>query len=109
MELVVIWVLFGIGGAAILSRYNKAGIGCLLGTFLGPIGLLIALVMRSSASSDEAQLRHQEQMTALAAARHPQGVASDLRNERSCPFCAEKILVEARVCKHCDRDVDPAA
>lgn len=26
--------------------------------------------------------------------------------ERKCPFCAELIKVEAKVCKHCGRDVD---
>lgn len=27
------------------------------------------------------------------------------REERECPFCAERILVKAKVCKHCGRDV----
>lgn len=27
--------------------------------------------------------------------------------ERKCPHCAEKILREAKVCKHCGRDVEP--
>jgi len=27
------------------------------------------------------------------------------REERDCPFCAERILVKAKVCKHCGRDV----
>ena len=31
-----------------------------------------------------------------------------VRVERDCPFCAEPILVRARVCKHCGRDVEPA-
>jgi uncharacterized membrane protein YdbT with pleckstrin-like domain len=30
------------------------------------------------------------------------------REERDCPYCAERILVRARVCKHCGRDVAPA-
>ena len=29
------------------------------------------------------------------------------REERECPYCAERILVKARVCKHCGRDVEP--
>ena len=28
-----------------------------------------------------------------------------IRHERACPFCAEPILVQARVCKHCGRDL----
>jgi membrane protein YdbS with pleckstrin-like domain len=30
------------------------------------------------------------------------------RVERECPYCAERILARARVCKHCGRDVEPA-
>jgi len=30
------------------------------------------------------------------------------REERDCPYCAERILARARVCKHCGRDVAPA-
>ena len=26
---------------------------------------------------------------------------------RQCPFCAEKIMAEARVCPHCQRDLPP--
>jgi uncharacterized membrane protein YdbT with pleckstrin-like domain len=29
------------------------------------------------------------------------------RVERDCPYCAERILARARVCKHCGRDVTP--
>jgi hypothetical protein len=29
------------------------------------------------------------------------------RDERPCPYCAEPILAQARVCKHCRRDVAP--
>jgi membrane protein YdbS with pleckstrin-like domain len=32
----------------------------------------------------------------------------DPRVERECPYCAERILARARVCKHCGRDVVPA-
>ena len=32
---------------------------------------------------------------------------SMVREERDCPYCAERILARARVCKHCGRDVEP--
>ncbi len=32
---------------------------------------------------------------------------TEVRDERECPYCAEKILKKARVCKHCGRDVEP--
>jgi uncharacterized membrane protein YdbT with pleckstrin-like domain len=38
-----------------------------------------------------------------AAAAEPDGP----RVERECPYCAERILARARVCKHCGRDVVP--
>ena len=31
----------------------------------------------------------------------------EVREERECPYCAERILKKARVCKHCGRDVEP--
>ncbi len=34
-------------------------------------------------------------------------VSEGPRIERDCPFCAERILARARVCKHCGRDVAP--
>jgi hypothetical protein len=56
MELseVILWICFlsGAVSAAILSRSNRAGTGCLLG-LLGPIGLFIAFRMRSAALEDE--------------------------------------------------------
>jgi len=30
------------------------------------------------------------------------------RQERECPFCAERILVKAKVCRFCGRDVSAA-
>lgn len=56
----------------------------------------------------------QSQIIALEETRSPQpaAVASaeprDPRVERDCPYCAERILARARVCKHCGRDVVPA-
>lgn len=31
------------------------------------------------------------------------------RQERECPFCAERILVKAKICRFCGRDVSAAA
>ncbi len=39
--------------------------------------------------------------------RTPRPISSPSRSERECPWCAERILVRARVCKFCGHDVDP--
>ncbi|HYF39991.1 MAG TPA: PH domain-containing protein [Gemmatimonadales bacterium] len=35
--------------------------------------------------------------------------AEPSRIERECPYCAERILARARVCKHCGREVEPVS
>jgi hypothetical protein len=42
------------------------------------------------------------------AAHVPAPDATAVRLERDCPFCAERILVAARICKHCRSDVSAA-
>jgi uncharacterized membrane protein YdbT with pleckstrin-like domain len=37
------------------------------------------------------------------------GEPGSRRVERDCPFCAERILARARVCKHCGREVEPVS
>jgi len=37
----------------------------------------------------------------------PEAVTGSVREERDCPYCAERILAKARVCKHCGREVEP--
>jgi len=37
------------------------------------------------------------------------GVASSSEQQRKCPYCAEWIKPDAKVCKHCQRDVEPVA
>ncbi|MEO8201087.1 MAG: PH domain-containing protein [Gemmatimonadota bacterium] len=48
----------------------------------------------------------QEQIVAMEDRRGgPVIAAAESRDERECPFCAEKILARAKVCKYCGRDV----
>jgi uncharacterized membrane protein YdbT with pleckstrin-like domain len=57
----------------------------------------------------------QSQVVALDERRGNQPVAqgsaepASARVERDCPYCAERILARARVCKHCGRDVVPVS
>ena len=47
----------------------------------------------------------QEKILALHGPRGDAPPAAPARLERKCPWCAESILVDARVCKHCNRSV----
>jgi hypothetical protein len=105
-ELLVLWIVSAIVGGMILERYNKGGTGLTLGCLLGPLGCIIALVMRSNAASEEQRRLQAQQMEILRSAS-TQGGSPEVRDERECPFCAERILRKAIVCKYCGRDVPP--
>jgi formylglycine-generating enzyme required for sulfatase activity len=40
-------------------------------------------------------------------ARDGARLGGEVREERECPYCAERILKKARVCRYCGRDVEP--
>ncbi len=76
---ILLWAIIGtIVEAIIGDRKGRAGAGAVLGLVLGPIGWLVV------------------------------GLGPDYkatRDTKKCPFCAELVKVEARVCKHCGRDL----
>jgi len=47
----------------------------------------------------------QEQIASAQRTRAPAEALPAMRDERDCPYCAERILVKAKVCKHCGREV----
>jgi len=47
----------------------------------------------------------QEQIASGQRMRGPAEALPPMRDERDCPYCAERILVKAKVCKHCGREV----
>lgn len=109
--IVLIWLLSALLGAAMLSKYNKAGTGFLLGLILGVFGLLFCLLIRAGEKAKVEKQRHDEQMEALKSvgAAAPAMQSPPSGEQRECPFCAEMIMAKARVCKHCQRDVQPVA
>lgn len=57
----------------------------------------------------QAQIVANEERRAVPTATGTVGAAADSvpRNERECPYCAERILARAQVCRYCDRAVEP--
>lgn len=105
---VLLWFASIIVSASILGSHNKAGTGFLLGLFFGPVGVLLAFVLASDASKKEQRQQHRAQMELLAtAAGNRSPGARPTAETRGCPWCAETILLKAKVCKHCGREVEP--
>jgi uncharacterized membrane protein YdbT with pleckstrin-like domain len=53
------------------------------------------------------EFRRQVQAQVTAPETLPYTAVAAPRDERDCPYCAERILARARVCKHCGREVEP--
>lgn len=96
-----VWAFLGFVGVLIAESKNRdKGEGCALGCLLGPFGWLIEAFLDSK-EPEGGQSRS-------GSSEGRSAKSSDWgRPKRKCPHCAEVILLEAKVCKHCGRDVEP--
>jgi hypothetical protein len=97
---IILSIITGIIGEWIAKKKGRREReGFWLGFLLSIIGLIIEGVLPKLSKPDPVM--------------QPSGIngrvfdasASDGRPRRKCPFCAEMILAEARVCRYCQRDV----
>ena len=94
-------VIGGFVGLLIGQRKGRAGTGLLLGMFLGVIGWLIVAALKPIDTKHSIS-------SSRTTVRRPAAVANEDERRVRCPLCAEKILPEAVVCKHCGREIPPA-
>lgn len=78
-----VWLAIWIGKKAEEKGYSRVGF-TIFGLLVPLIALIVVLILQPSQQVQQ------------------QGLVK-------CPYCAEAIQPEARVCKHCGRDVSPAA
>lgn len=91
-------VFFGGIGRWIGRGKGHARAGWWLGVLLGPIGW-IAVGLTSPSSDVQAEQ----------AVRNSTAVEAALNSDtRACPWCAETIKTAARLCRYCNREIDPA-
>ena len=89
---------FAVIGFRIGREKGRQDAGLFLGLLLGPIGLLIIAMMSPSSEVQAEQ-----------AVRNSTAVEAALNADtRACPWCAETIKTSARLCRYCNREIEPA-
>jgi uncharacterized membrane protein YeaQ/YmgE (transglycosylase-associated protein family) len=97
---IILGIITGvIGGWIAKKKGRREGEGFWLGFLLSFIGLIIEGVLPKFAKPDPVP-----RLSGIDGRVFDASV-SDGRSRRKCPFCAEMILAEARVCRYCQRDV----
>jgi hypothetical protein len=87
MEILVIWLLFGIVAAVVATNKGRNGCGWFaLGVLLGPFGFILSLVVAKNQPAIEKQALASGELT-------------------KCRFCAELIKAEAIKCRFCGTDL----
>jgi hypothetical protein len=98
---VITWAVCALVGWAIGNSKGRPTAGFFLGLLLGLIGLVIIAVMRPTPEYEAAQRANVARAPAV---EPPPPPSPPLR---ACPWCAEQIQPAAKICRYCQREVEP--
>lgn len=90
MPIFIIWIALSFLAGYIAEQKGRSGVGFFfLSLILSPlVGIIAALVVKPGEKAEPAGAGRVAAPT-----------------ERTCPYCAESVKVEAIICKHCQRDL----
>ncbi|MBS1262734.1 MAG: hypothetical protein MAG453_02097 [Calditrichaeota bacterium] len=106
LALALLWPLLGILLTVLvaLSRDLRPGLWGVLGFLFGPLAALFAAVSPRPQPAPPAD----PESAAEIEPAPPPDPAQDDRPRTPCPHCAELVLIDARVCRFCGREISPA-
>ena len=97
MEFLVLWIICGVVTGVIASNKGRNGVGWfLVGCILGIFGVILIACLPSQ----------NPQQVYLAS--NPNITEPAVRRVKVCPDCAEEVMVEARICRHCRHEFGSA-
>ena len=87
MEIFIVWLFFSIIAGIIAGNKGRSGFGFfLLAALLSPlIGIIAALIASENKDAVESKKINSGE-------------------NKKCPFCAELVKAEAKICKHCGKE-----